>query len=136
VLEQFGLTAALKKLVKTIDNSTDIFITEEIENIDNLLSKQQELGVYRIAQEAMNNIIKHANSPSALIAAKKDNQFITLCIKDYGKGFDWSEKSTAKNSLGMKTLQERAKILNANLNIDSELEKGTTVYLKIPLKNA
>ncbi|NQX96301.1 MAG: hypothetical protein HRT73_00245 [Flavobacteriales bacterium] len=136
VLEQFGLTAALKKLVKTIDNSTDIFITEEIENIDNLLSKQQELGVYRIAQEAMNNIIKHANSPSALIAAKKDNQFITLSIKDYGKGFDWSEKSTAKNSLGMKTLQERAKILNANLNIDSEIEKGTTIYLKIPLKNA
>jgi signal transduction histidine kinase len=136
VLEQFGLTSALKKIVNTIDTSTDIFITEEIENIDNLLLKQQELAVYRIVQEAITNIIKHAQSPSAVITAKKEANFIELLIKDYGKGFDWSEKSIAKDSLGMKTLHERAKILDAKLNIDSNTKKGTTLYLKIPINNA
>jgi signal transduction histidine kinase len=61
---------------------------------------------------------------------------IVLKIKDYGKGFDWSEKSKIKNSLGMKTLQERAKILNAELSITSIVAKGTTIHLKIPIKDA
>ncbi|PWH85155.1 tetratricopeptide repeat-containing sensor histidine kinase [Brumimicrobium oceani] len=136
VLEQFGLTTALKKLINLIDVNTDIFITEEIEDIDNLLSKQQELDVYRIVQELTNNIIKHSDSPSAVIFAKKEADFILISVKDYGKGFDWNGKSTADNSLGMKTMQERAKILKADLNIDSKLGKGTTIYLKIPINNA
>lgn len=136
VLEQFGLTVALKKLIETVDQNSPIFISEEIDEIDNLLTKQQELGVYRIVQEAINNILKHSESPSALIIVKKENQSVVLNIKDYGKGFDWGEKSEMKNSLGMKTLQERAKILNAEFNIDSALKKGTTIYLKIPVKNA
>jgi signal transduction histidine kinase len=136
VLEQFGLTTALKKLITLIDINTDIFITEEIEDIDSLLSKQQELYVYRIVQEILNNIIKHSDSPSAVIIAKKEASSIVLIIKDYGKGFDWNEKSNSENSLGMKTMQERAKILNASLEINSELGKGTNIYLKIPIKNA
>src|SRR5690606_18160213 len=103
---------------------------------DELLTKQQELGVYRIVQEAINNILKHSESPSALIIAKKENKSVILCLKDYGKGFDWRAQSKMKNSLGMKTLEERAKILNAEFNIDSELKKGTTIYLKIPINDA
>lgn len=136
VLEQFGLTAALKKLIENVDHNSPIFISEEIDEIDNLLSKQQELGVYRIVQEAINNILKHSESPSALIIAKKENHSVVLSIKDYGKGFDLNEKAEMKNSLGMKTLQERAKILNAEFNIDSAIKKGTTIHLKIPIKNA
>ena len=136
VLEQFGLTSALKKLIETVDANSSIFISEEVEEIDGLLSKQQELGVYRIVQEAINNILKHSESPSALIVVKRESQSVVLSIKDYGKGFDWSEKSKMRNSLGMKTLEERAKILNAEFNVDSGLKKGTTIYLKIPIQNA
>lgn len=136
VLEQFGLTVALKKLTELIDQSTDIFISDEIENIDGLLSKEQELGVYRITQEALNNIVKHAETPSALIVAHQKESHIILSIKDYGKGFDWTTNSKVKDSLGMKTLQERAKMLSADLDISSESNRGTTIYLKIPVKNA
>src|SRR3989338_247717 len=136
VLEQFGLTSALKKLIETVDANSSVFISEEVAEIDNLLTKQQELGVYRIVQESINNILKHSESPSALIVATKESNAIVLTIKDYGKGFDWSEKSKIKNSLGMKTLQERAKIVNAELSITSIVAKGTTIYLKIPVKDA
>ncbi|MDP1165601.1 hypothetical protein, partial [Klebsiella pneumoniae] len=72
----------------------------------------------------------------ALITAEKQEQYIAVSIRDYGKGFDWSKKSTLKNSLGMKTLQERAKILNAEFSIESTPKKGTSIYLKIPITNA
>ncbi|TSJ41300.1 tetratricopeptide repeat-containing sensor histidine kinase [Fluviicola chungangensis] len=136
VLEQFGLTAALKKLIESVDANSSIFISEEVAEIDNLLTKQQELGVYRIVQESINNILKHSESPSAFIGAAKETNAIVVTIKDYGKGFDWSEKSKIKNSLGMKTLQERAKIVNAELSIISIVGKGTTIHLKIPVKDA
>ena len=136
VLERFGLTSALKKLLKIIDQNSSVFISDEIDEIDNLLTTQQELHVYRIVQEAINNILKHSESPSALITAEKQEQYIAVSIKDYGKGFDWSKKSTLKNSLGMKTLQERAKILNAEFSIKSTKKKGTSIYLKIPITNA
>lgn len=136
VLEQFGLTSALKKLIETVDANSAIFISEEIDNIDNLLTKQQELGVYRIVQESINNILKHSESPSALIVVAKETNSILFMIKDYGKGFDWSEKSKIKNSLGMKILQERAKIVNAELSITSIVAQGTTIQLKIPVKDA
>lgn len=136
VLEKFGITTALKKLVKAIDESTDLFISDEIEDIDGILDKTQELNTYRIVQEALNNVLKHANSPSVLISTTKKTDFIEVIVKDHGKGFDWNEKSALKNSLGMKTLEERAKIINATLNITSEINKGTIIHLKIPIQNA
>ena len=136
VLEQFGITTALRKLIEIVDANSSIFITEEVAEIDHLLSKQQELGVYRIVQEAINNILKHSDSPSASIVVKKENQCVILSIKDFGKGFNWGENSKRNNSLGMKTLKERAKILNAEFKVFSELKKGTTIYLKIPITDA
>lgn len=136
VLEKFGLTTALKKLLENVDANSPIFISEEIADVDHLLTKQQELGVYRIVQESINNVLKHAESPSVLIEVIKELNAIVVKIKDYGKGFDYNENSELKNTLGMKTLQERAKILNAELRITSVPAKGTTIYLKIPLKDA
>mgnify|MGYP002713062656 CR=1 FL=1 len=134
VLEKFGLTTALNKLIENIDKNSELFITTEIENIDNLLSKNQELSLYRIAQEALNNILKHANSPSAVILAKKTEHHITLSIQDFGKGFNTADKEALKNNLGMKTLKERAKVLAATLDINSKNNEGTTLLLKIPIK--
>lgn len=131
VLEKFGITTGLNKLVEQIDEHFDIFITSEIENIDGLLSKKKELGVYRIAQEAFNNIIKHSGTEAAQIVVSRVNECVDLTIKDFGKGINFSDMEI-KQSLGMKTMQERAKILNAKLDIDSENQKGTTLHLTIP----
>lgn len=136
VLEKFGLTAALNKLVNSVDETTDLFVTNEIEDIDGVLNKSQELNTYRIVQEALNNVLKHSDSPSVLISAINKAGSIEIKVQDYGKGFDYNEKSDLKNSLGMKTLEERANIINTKLIILSQKSKGTTIHLKIPKQYA
>lgn len=135
VLETFGLTAALNKLAKSVDEITSLFVSNEIEDIDGIMNKTQELNIYRIVQEALNNVIKHSNSPSVLIAAKNNGGSIEIRIQDYGKGFDRSEKSNLMNSLGMKTLKERANILKTKLIVSSDLRKGTIIQLNIPIQH-
>ncbi len=130
VLEKFGLTEAINQLVIKLDDTQQIFFDAHIENIDGYFSKNQQLHIYRIVQEAINNAIKYANSPSIKIILQKNGNTILIEIKDFGKGFTVSEKANEIDSLGLKTMQERSKMIPAKLTITSEKNKGTTVQLK------
>ncbi|MBX2844963.1 MAG: sensor histidine kinase [Saprospiraceae bacterium] len=131
-LDKLGLTAAIEKLVDDADNSTDIFFSREIDAIDGYLSKAEEINVYRIVQESISNLIKHSGAPSALIKTVDRTSDIEVMIKDNGAGFDLTEKSDLLNSLGMKTLKERAEMLKAKFSLDSTKGEGTTVLLQVP----
>lgn len=106
----------------------DCTVQEELLNIDFrfLISKE----VYRIFQESITNIIRHAEASKILINLSLDNNYFIMEIQDNGKGFN---KSTMrKNSLGLLGMQERASLINAEFQIDSELNKGTLITLSIP----
>lgn len=130
-LERLGVTAAIRSMINEVDANTNIFFTNEIEDIDNDLSKEASLHLYRIIQEVLNNMVKHSNAKAASVTIEKNGQTIEATIKDNGKGFQFSDKMK-KSSLGMQTLMERAKILHSKLNINSEVNSGTTIELSIP----
>ena len=130
-LERLGVTAAIKSMINEVDANTNIFFTNEIEDIDKDLSKEASLHVFRIIQEVLNNMVKHSNAKVASVIIEKKGQTIQTIIRDNGKGFQFSDK-LGKGSLGMKTLMERAKILHSKLNIRSEVNSGTTIELIIP----
>jgi len=132
VLEQMGLTSALKQLLLSVDENTDLFITTDIQNIDDLFTKEQALNLYRFVQESINNSIKHANATAIEIELKRNENFIRLMISDNGQGFNFQEK--INTSLGLQTLKERIKILNGKLNITSN-SSGTQTLAEIPIKN-
>ncbi len=134
-LDKLGTTAAILAMVNEVDANTDIFFTNEIENIDKYLSKEASLHLYRILQELLNNMIKHANAKvaSVNIEIKKNN--IEVIVKDDGKGFEYSDKLNYEKSLGMRTLAERTSILNSSLDISSKPDSGATVTLIIPIQN-
>lgn len=132
-LERLGPSAAIRTMINEVDENTDIFFTYEIEDIDALLSKEASLHLYRIIQEVLNNMVKHSDTKSASVTIEKKAMTIETVIADNGKGFDHSEKLKSSVSLGMKTLLERAKILNSKIDIKSQLNKGTTVTLIIPI---
>lgn len=132
-LERLGITVAIRSLIDEIDNNTDIFFTHEIDDIDACLSKEASLHLYRIIQEVLNNMLKHAQAKSAFVLLERKENAIETRIQDNGKGFDFSEKLKSGTSLGMKTLLERAKILNSKIEIKSLPNKGTTVVLTIPI---
>ncbi len=127
-LEKFGLTKALKNIVEDINELTDIFVTEEIENIDNFFPKEKEIYLYRIVQECFNNILKHSGASAAKISAVKEENKVTITIQDNGKGFNF-EQNKNKKSFGLKSLQERASFLKGKINFETEVNKGTVITI-------
>ncbi len=132
LLEKLGLTASIEKLIEEVDNGTEVFIESDIKNVDDLLSKDQEVHIYRIVQETINNMLKHAEAVSARVKLEAGPTYLKYSIEDRGKGFDLTEDVGQFQSLGMQTLKERTKILNGKLSIDSTLGKGTKIELIIP----
>ncbi|CAM3512527.1 sensor histidine kinase [Aequorivita lipolytica] len=132
-LERLGPTVAIRNMVDEVDSNTGIFFTHEIEDIDALISREASLHLYRIIQETLNNMVKHADAKAASVIIEKKKNIIEVIISDNGKGFEISEKIKTSSSLGMKTLLERAKILNSKLDIKSQINKGTTITLIIPI---
>lgn len=133
ILERLGPTTAIKNMIDEVDNNTNIFFTHEIENIDSLLSKEASLHLYRIIQEVLNNMVKHADAKVASLSIEKKAESIEVTISDNGKGFVHAETIKSNKSLGMKTLYERAKILNSKLDFKSQQNKGTVITLSIPI---
>ncbi|GGI56417.1 tetratricopeptide repeat-containing sensor histidine kinase [Winogradskyella haliclonae] len=131
-LERLGLTESIKVLVYNINATTDLFFSEDIENIDGTVSKNVELHVYRIIQETLSNIVRHSEAKAVKIKIKKPKGEIDITVSDNGKGFDFQTKYKDM-SLGLKTLKERAKIIGAKLYFDSQDNNGTIMQLNIPI---
>jgi signal transduction histidine kinase len=94
-----------------------------------------EVTIYRIMQEALNNVRKHASATEVGVSVIFTDDQIILTVKDDGQGFEVPEAMTdfaSSGSFGMMGLQERAQLFGGNVVVQSEPEKGTTVHLVIP----
>ena len=131
-LERLGLTNTLSYMLKNLKNSSTIIFNYEIENIDDFLSKPDEIVFYRIVQECLNNVIKHSAAENAWLSVKSDEKTIEFVCRDDGKGFDFeAAKNSVKSGLGLNGIAERVKILNGEYRIESEAGKGTRIIVKI-----
>src|SRR5690606_5389529 len=138
VLSDYGLVAGLKNLVQEIDKlSNNRLIFENITDFQQRLSPKVENNIYRIVQEAVNNAIKYAYSPTVLVSLEHNTDELILTIKDTGVGFE--SKSTdlfhADYGHGFLNMQERATYINGKLLIESKPGLGTIIKLFVPLKN-
>ncbi|MFT5238732.1 MAG: signal transduction histidine kinase [Flavobacteriaceae bacterium] len=133
-LQELGITRAIEHTLQRIDENTTLFISSEIDNIDDLFSPEEEVNIYRIVQESLSNIIKHANAEASKVLVKKYKKNISISIKDNGVGFDFPEKYQDKKSLGLKTLLERTKFLKGQMKVVSKKENGTLIEFKFPIQ--
>ena len=115
----------LEALINGIKKDT-IFFSYEIESISDL-TQEQKINIYRISQEAINNIIKHSKANNARVTLTKQGKFVVLEILDDGIGFLINDKT---KSVGLHSMKERANLISANLTI-TPLEKGTKITLKL-----
>lgn len=97
----------------------------------NLLNPQTKIGLYRIAQEALNNVTKHANATSVTINLQANTEGIRLQIIDNGKGFDVGQTTRQGHGLGLTTIYSRATDLNAMVEIDSDINVGTRIDVSL-----
>ena len=131
VLKRLGFTEAAQSLINDIDENTDVFFTSEITFIDDLLNEEEALHLYRILQEVLQNIIKHAQAKSVSVEVYGSKDEIKLIIIDNGIGFNYDEISKTSKSLGLKSIEERCKIIQAKLDIESLSNKGTVVKITL-----
>lgn len=131
-LDKLGLKDAVETNISKIENSTDIKFTLHIDDIEGLFSKKIELNLYRIIQEAVNNIIKHSQATKAHIEIKKNVRNVTISIKDNGTGFSQKEVVNQLNGLGLAGIKERVNLVNGRINIKSNKKSGTTILFKLP----
>ena len=129
-LAQKGLNSALKDLILQINASNTLSISLDIHNLDNHLNEALEISLYRIVQESISNIIKHASATKAIIKIDQIGQSIHLLIKDNGKGFDTSIINKAEG-IGWNNIYSRVSLMNGKIDVHSTKEKGTELSIKI-----
>lgn len=136
LLDYLGLTKAIKSLLNRISSTTLIEINAEIDDIDHLFGDEVEMSIYRIIQESLNNVLKHANANEVLIAVEKQADWLTITIQDDGKGFEQSSAENVKSKpggFGLLGIAERVRMLGGTHSIKSEPGKGTVINIGIRL---
>jgi signal transduction histidine kinase len=121
-------------LMNEYDEQTDLFFTMDTDTIDVYFTENTTLNFYRLIQECLTNIVKHAKAKSVILSIQKEGNDIISLISYNGKGFNVTE-SKNKNSLGLKTIFKRIKIMKGKLSMDSKINNGTSFIFSIPIKN-
>lgn len=133
ILDDLGLLPALDWLVSEIKNTYEIETRLETNSNEQRLTQEAELILFRIAQEALNNVARHARASQVIVRVDISENKITLNISDNGIGFELPGKyRELEGRLGLAGMQERVKLLCGSLEINSELGKGTTVFVNVP----
>ncbi|MBB6447271.1 sensor histidine kinase [Bacillus benzoevorans] len=133
-LDDLGLVPALRKYMQTTE---DYFNTSRIQLVclgeERRLPAKYEVSFFRLIQESVQNAMKHAEANEVLVKLENYKDKITIIIQDDGKGFD--KETRKESSFGLIGMRERVDLLDGELTIDSEIGKGTTVTIKVPLKD-
>lgn len=135
ILEDLGLSSALRWLIESFAQQYSSGASFDIENVDHVFSKDEQRNLYRISQEALTNIGKHAEADHVSFVVKKNEGSVSFIIEDDGKGFDVTKMkagSSPQKGLGLDTMEERARMLRASFDISSKMGEGTRITLKIP----
>ena len=103
----------------------------DVENIDGMLSTEQELNLFRIIQECLSNVVKHAKAESAKLELQREQNKIVMTLQDNGIGFDFFSKFKNLKSLGLKTIKERVNYINGILRVESSPGNGSKFKIEI-----
>lgn len=133
-LDELGLGPALEVLIREVEERHGLRIDLEIDPLADRLSSDAELVVYRIVQEALSNVVRHANAGTVRIRLERLEGLVALIVSDDGRGFQ-SVDVTAEDGrgLGLEGMKERAATVGGWLRIESEPGTGTTVRAYLPI---
>jgi signal transduction histidine kinase len=142
-LQDLGLVLALRDLAETAAEragaSLELRVSEHLsDRLAGHVPLELEQGVYRVAQEALENVVRHAEARHIVVCLEQQAQNLVMCIEDDGVGTDGEKnlppgENQVEGRLGIRGMQERAQLIGGRLEIASRPEQGTTVTLSVPL---
>jgi signal transduction histidine kinase len=134
VLERVGLSEAMERVCREFQNR-GLNVEFSQRNISRSVSASSALCVYRVAQEGLRNVMRHAHAKSATVTLTSDGSALHLSITDTGVGFD-VEESAAKGRLGLVSIRERVRLAGGSLSIHSRPGHGARIEVSIPINRA
>jgi signal transduction histidine kinase len=141
-IERLGFCTAVNTMVDKLSHSSAMDIQCRCDQVDDAMTKEAKIHVYRIIQESLTNIVKHSEATVVILEIRKNQNNIEITIEDNGKGFDterlssqlgWGRVIDVARGFGVASMTERARIVGGTLTINSQAQKGTTVHLALPL---
>src|SRR2546425_7432560 len=134
-LTELGLAEAMRNYAAEWEARCGINVASRLDTTDTRLLPMQELAVYRVMQEALQNVHKHAQASTVGIAWSLSSENWVLHVTDDGIGFDLVKAARHKKSVGLLSMRERAELIGGSLQIQSTPGKGTAVTLLLPVEN-
>ena len=122
---------ALRTLLDRISDGSTLAVDSDLDSIDGFLEPSNEINLYRIVQESLSNVLKHAQARSVHVRLSRLPNEVELTIRDDGRGFDPLQLDDA-HAFGLRGLEERGRILGGRLVIQSRPGNGTTVLARFP----
>jgi two-component system sensor histidine kinase DegS len=136
ILDDFGLVPSLKQLCSEVSARSGIKGMFQAVKFNGRLDSGLETGLYRIAQEALNNIVKHSHAAEFSLQLVKHPSILRMMVEDDGVGFDSDnirEDKAKQNCMGLVNMSERVHSFNGRLTVDSQKGRGTEIIVEIPL---
>ena len=130
-VEEEGLISALRKHLAALKSRTGLQVDLRLDG-ERRLPGIQERRLFRIVQEALNNVVKYAQVSNAVVVLKMDNKRVLLEIEDEGVGFDPAASKTDQAKMGLSSMRERAEMMGGTFQVDSHPGAGTRIKVEIP----
>jgi signal transduction histidine kinase len=131
VLDDFGLVPALERLTEGFVEHTGIAVDLEASSLAERLPREVETAIYRIVQESLTNVVKHARAERVSVLVTRADGRVKAVIEDDGTGFDASE--TDGGGIGLVGMRERIELLDGTLTVESSATSGTTIAVEVPV---
>jgi signal transduction histidine kinase len=129
-LGKISLEESVDDLIESINVTSKVKVTRQISGLESRpLQKDLHLGIYRILQEQLNNVLKHADASEVVVQLERNHDTIRLCITDNGKGFVVQK---SKNGIGLMNMQTRAENLSGTFIVASKPGQGCRVEVVVP----
>lgn len=132
-LIRLGLIPAINEVVNNVNSAKGIKI-DFTTNVESSLGKSLDITIYRVVQEILNNMIRHAKATNIKIDIEKAGYDLKIEMKDNGVGFNTEELKNS-NGIGWKNIFSRISMLDGDIKLESELQKGTIVFINLKLNN-
>jgi two-component system sensor histidine kinase UhpB len=129
---EISLKQVFESLIETINVNNRFEIKLEVSDMDDIqITDEQQINLYRILQEQLNNIVKHADASEVVVSLTRSGSSLVFSIRDNGKGFDPEMQATG---IGLENIKRRAKVFSGVFRLNTSLGKGCEVVVEIPAK--
>jgi signal transduction histidine kinase len=131
LLEEVGLERTIEWYLSTLERQLDVAVSYELSGTPSVIDSAIGIHVYRVLQEALNNVARHSGSRQAWVRLRFEARMLELDVEDHGKGLG---KPRSRRGLGLVAMRERAALVGGTLEFVRPREGGTLVRLRVPLE--